>query len=247
MLVGVSLAAEEAFLFARPERDANRAARLGFERGENAHDLERDDGACAVIGRAGPGDPAIEVAADHHDFIFQLGIGAGNFGNGVEAVFVVAGEFGFDVHLDRYGNVVLEQAEDAAVAFDLRDDDREGNRGVAFVRSAAHRGAVVVEDDASAAAVFAIAARDDDAGGFFLGEERQDFAGQRDALHVALDARLHVGVAVFERIGFELFECLFRRSVRRTLCRRSELRASPRAEQFCRRACPCISRGRIRR
>jgi hypothetical protein len=35
-------------------------------------------------------DPRIEMASDHHHFVFQFGIGAGNFGDGVEAVFMVA-------------------------------------------------------------------------------------------------------------------------------------------------------------
>ena len=53
----------------------------------------------------------------------SVGIGAGDFGDGVEAVLVVAGEFGFDVHLDGDGDVGLEEAVDAAVAFDGHDDD----------------------------------------------------------------------------------------------------------------------------
>ena len=31
------------------------------------------------------------MAADHHQFVFQLGIGAGNFSDGVKAVLVIAG------------------------------------------------------------------------------------------------------------------------------------------------------------
>ena len=71
-------------------------------------------------------------------------------------------------------HVVLEQAEDAAVALDLRHDDGKWNGGVAMIRSAAEGRAVVVEDDAGTAAVFAVAAGDDDAGDFFFGEERKD-------------------------------------------------------------------------
>ena len=46
------------------------------------------------------GRPGVEVAADHDHLILQLGIGAGNFGDGVEAMLVIAGELGVDVHLD---------------------------------------------------------------------------------------------------------------------------------------------------
>jgi hypothetical protein len=70
MLRGVALAAEEAFFFAGPKRDADCATRLGFQRSEDAHHFEGDDGACAVVGGAGARDPAIEMAADHDDFVF---------------------------------------------------------------------------------------------------------------------------------------------------------------------------------
>ena len=57
---------------------------------------------------------------------FSSRIGAGNFGDGVEAVFVIAGELGLDVHFEGHGNVGFEEAVDAAVIFDR--GDRERNR-----------------------------------------------------------------------------------------------------------------------
>ena len=78
----------------------------------------------AIVRGAGACDPAVEMAANHDDLFFQVGIGAGNFGDGVEAVLVVAGEFGFDVYLHRDGDMRLEQPVDAAVALNGHDEDR---------------------------------------------------------------------------------------------------------------------------
>jgi hypothetical protein len=176
----VAARAEEAFFFAGPQSDADGAAGLDVERGEDAHDFHGDDGACAVVGSAGAGDPAVEMAADHDDLIFEVRIGAGDFGDGVVAVLVVAGEFGFDVHFDGDGHVRLEEAEDAAVAFDGHDDGGDFHFVAADVGSAAHGGAVVVEDGAAgAAAVAGVAGGTDDAGDFFVGEELDELVGRR--------------------------------------------------------------------
>ena len=59
MLVDVALGAEDALLFAGPESDANGAAWLEVEGFEDADGLHGDDGACAVVGGAGAGDPAV--------------------------------------------------------------------------------------------------------------------------------------------------------------------------------------------
>ena len=83
-------------------------------------------GARAVVGCAGAGDPAIEMAADHDDLVLQLGIGAGDLGDGVEAMLVVAGELGLDVHLERDGHVVLQQPREPVVVLDHHDG--VGNR-----------------------------------------------------------------------------------------------------------------------
>ena len=93
------------------------------------------------------------MTSDHHDLVLQFGIGSGNFGNGVEAVLVVSSELGFDVHLDRDGNVVLEQPKDAAVALNLGNHYGKGHSRIAVIRSPAECGAVVVKEDAGASAV----------------------------------------------------------------------------------------------
>ena len=103
MLSAVALRSEQSLFFAGPERDADGATRLDSERFQDAHGFHRYDGSCSVIGGAGSGDPAIKMAAEHHNLVLQLRIGAGDFGDGVIGVFVFAGEFGIDIDLDAYG------------------------------------------------------------------------------------------------------------------------------------------------
>ena len=146
----VALRSEQSLLFAGPQRDANGAARLDVERLQDAHGFHGDDGAGAVVGCAGAGDPAIEVAAEHDDLIFQLGIGAGNFGDGVEAVLVLAGEFGFDVDFDADGHVGLGEPIETAVALDRGHHHGNLDALVGEVGSAAEGGAVVVKECAAA-------------------------------------------------------------------------------------------------
>ena len=67
-----------------------------MQRGEDAHRFHGDNRACAVIGSARTGDPAIQMSADHHHLVFQVGIGAGDLRDGVVALFVVAREFSVD-------------------------------------------------------------------------------------------------------------------------------------------------------
>ena len=64
------LRAEQSFLFAAPEREANRAARLRADRFENARRLEHRGRAVGVVRRAGRGMPRVEMAAEHHHFVF---------------------------------------------------------------------------------------------------------------------------------------------------------------------------------
>src|SRR6202050_3215934 len=60
----VTARSKKTLLFAAPESNANCTAGLHVQRGEDAHDLHRGDGASAVIGGSGAGNPAIEMAAD---------------------------------------------------------------------------------------------------------------------------------------------------------------------------------------
>ena len=69
MLLDVGLSADEADLLAAPDRDADRAARMRADRLQNAHRLDRGDGAVGVVGRAGRGWQRIEMRADEHDLV----------------------------------------------------------------------------------------------------------------------------------------------------------------------------------
>ena len=170
VLLHVALRAVEPLLFAGPQGDADGAARLEVERLEDADGLHGDDGAGTVVGGSGAGDPAIEVAADHDDLVLELGIGAGDLGDGVEAVFVVAGELGLDVDFERDGHVGLGRRE-AIVVLDHHDGVGNLDGVLGLLRVAGEVGTVVVEDDAGAAAVAAIAGGRDDGDDAFIHEE----------------------------------------------------------------------------
>ncbi len=73
------------------------------------------------------------MAAHHHHFIFQLGVGAGNLGDGVETVLVIAEELGIHIHLDVTGTLRFQQAIYAAIAFDGHHHDWKRYGMVALV------------------------------------------------------------------------------------------------------------------
>ena len=165
MLLHIAVGTKFSLLFARPQAHANRAPRLHVQRIQNAHHFHRHDRSRAVVGRAGRGGPRIEVPADHHDFIFQLRIGAGNFGDRVEAVLVIAGEFRFHIHLDGDRHVRFQQPVDAAITFNRHDDDGKRLGVLALVGEPAHAATAIVENrSAGSAVVAAIAAGDHDSG-----------------------------------------------------------------------------------
>src|SRR5262249_24601703 len=83
MLVDVSARSDQSLLFAAPQSDADRAARLDAERLNDPHDLHRDSRSRAIVRGAGSRMPRIEMAADHHDLVLQ--IGAGDFGDHIVA------------------------------------------------------------------------------------------------------------------------------------------------------------------
>ena len=194
VLLHVALRAVEALLLAGPERDADRPARLEVQRLQDADGLHRDDGAGAVVGGSGAGDPAVEMAADHDDLVLQFGIGAGDLGDGVEAVLVVAGELRLDVDLERDRHVGLGEVREAVVVLDHHHGVRNRDGVLGLLRVAGEVGAVVVEDDAGAAAVATVAGGRDDGDDAFIHEHLQGLlakALQARALGQALlDGRL---------------------------------------------------------
>src|SRR5215469_13838661 len=65
----VSAGTEQTLLFAAPQGDTYRAARLYAHGAKNAHRLKRDDRSGAVVGRSRARDPGVEMASQHHDLI----------------------------------------------------------------------------------------------------------------------------------------------------------------------------------
>ncbi len=80
VVADVTAGTEDALLLASPERDTDGAARLQVKSGQDTHGFDRDDGTGAVVRGACAGDPAIEVASEHHDLVFECWIRAWNFG-----------------------------------------------------------------------------------------------------------------------------------------------------------------------
>ena len=70
--------------------------------------------------------PRVEVRADHHDFVGL--VGAGNFGDDVEAVRIAVVEHVVDLHLQRDRNLLLERPGHAAVVLDGEDHLRRDRR-----------------------------------------------------------------------------------------------------------------------
>jgi hypothetical protein len=179
MLLYVALRAKESLFFAGPQGDANGAARLDVKRLQNAHRFHGNDGAGAVVGGSGAGDPAVEMAAQHHDLVFQLRVGAGNLSDGIKSVLVLAGEFGFDIDLDTDGGMGLREPVKAAIALDGRNDDGDFDTMIREIGRAAERSAIVVKEGSSgAAAVGSVAAGLDDRCHFLVGEELRDLVDQ---------------------------------------------------------------------
>src|SRR5579863_8613492 len=102
------------------------------------------------------------MSADHDHFVFQLRVRAGNFGDGVESVFVVTREFRIDIEFDANGNASFQEAVNAAVVFDGGDGNRQSVCVFTLIDEPAEAGAGVVEDGAAgAAAISAVAAGGD--------------------------------------------------------------------------------------
>ena len=195
VLLDVAEGAEEAFFFAGPEGDADGAFGLDVESLEDAHGLHGDDGAGSIVRGSGAGDPGVEVAADHDDLVLEFGVGAGDLGDGVKAVLVVAGELGVDVDFEGHWDVVDGEAGEAVVVLDHHDRVGDGD-GVLFgLGVAGEVGAVVIEDDAGASAAAAVSGGGDDGCGI-LRKDDLDQGGALGLLAHALGDELLAGLAV---------------------------------------------------
>ena len=126
MLRHPRLRAVQSFLLAAPEREADRAARLRADRSENARRLEHRRGAVCVVRCARRGVPRIEMGADHHDLVAQLGIGAGNLRDDVVAARVLGEVAPLDVDADLHGNAIFEKSNEVVVVLASHDDRWHG-------------------------------------------------------------------------------------------------------------------------
>src|SRR5271167_4580475 len=133
VLLHIAIGAELALYFAGPEADANGAPGLHLESGQDTHDFHGDYAARAIVGCARGRGPGIEVSAEHNDFVFQLGVRAGNFGDGIKAVFVISGESCVNVEFNAYGDAGFQETIDAAVVFNRGDRDGQGIRMFALI------------------------------------------------------------------------------------------------------------------
>ena len=93
------------------------------------------------------------MSADHYDFVFQIGIGSRNFGDGIESVLVIAKVFHVDIQFDVDRHIRLEQPKHTSIVLDRHHDHWHGIRMLAFVGGPAQ--AAIVEDRAAGAAVVA--------------------------------------------------------------------------------------------
>src|ERR1700729_2989912 len=148
------------------------------------------------------------MAADHHHFVLQRRIGPRNFRNRVEAMLVVSSELGFNVHLERYRNVVLDQTKHPAVALNLRHHYRKWDRRISVICCAAEIGAIVVEDNPGASSVDSVAAGYNHGDDLFRGQERNQLTEKLVSFDSAFVTRLHRRLLAFERKRFQLLEVL---------------------------------------
>src|SRR5258706_14082914 len=98
MLGDIAVRAEETFLLAAPESDADRSLRGDADRFQNAHRLHGYDRPRAVVGRARAAGPGVEMAAGHD--ALALLVGAGDLGDRVVGVLVLIVVRRLAVHLE---------------------------------------------------------------------------------------------------------------------------------------------------
>ncbi len=75
---------------------------------QDAHHLEHDRDTVGVVSRAEPGMPGVDVRADHHHLIPELGIGAGDLTHDVVGIGVAIEEVRLHVDPQLHWHVVLQ-------------------------------------------------------------------------------------------------------------------------------------------
>src|SRR6266568_5064540 len=193
MLFHITFGAEKPLLLAGPKGNADGATRFDVKCLQNTHRFHGYDSAGAVIGGPGACNPAIEMATYHDDLFFQFGVGAGNLSDGIESVFMLAGESGFNIDFDADGHMSLSEPVKATIAFNRGHHHGHFHAPFSNVRSAAERGAVVVKKCApGTTAILAVSARLDNCGYLFFSEELCNLVDQLLAFDVSLETSLHL-------------------------------------------------------
>ena len=144
MLAHVGARAEQPLFLPRPEGDADGASGLGADGLEDAHGFERDGDAGGVVAGVGAGVPRVEVRAQHHDFVRE--VGARNLAHQVLGLLNHVADAVADLHLDLDREAALEDAVHPVVV--LRGHGDDGGRG----QHAGARPAVVAGSGAREAA-----------------------------------------------------------------------------------------------
>ena len=158
MLLDVSERAEESFLFAAPQRDANRAPRPHADRLQDPRRLHHHRAADRVVGGACRRVPRVEVSAEHDDLV--LLVRARDLRDRVVRRVPLRIRPVDDVEFEAHRRAIGEDPRDAAVVLVAHDDGGHGLRDV--VR------AVVERDDLAVRAAGVVDAR----GRLVLDEER---------------------------------------------------------------------------
>src|SRR5215831_9410916 len=116
------------------------------------------------------------MATDHDEFILEFGIRSWNFGDGVEAVLVIAGELSVDVEFNGDRNIGSQEPVNAPVILNSSNRDRQRIAAILLVDHPAKACAGVVEHGAAGATVVAaVAAGGEHGEGLFGSEEFADF------------------------------------------------------------------------
>src|SRR5580704_4038958 len=124
------------------------------------------------------------MPTDHDNFVLQLRISPRDLGDGVEAVFVIAGELYIDIHLNGDWDVGFKQPIDAPVVFDCRDYNWNRLNVLALIAEPSQAAAAVNKDrSARAAAIPAVAARENHCQRMLLGQKLRNLLPQLKSFH----------------------------------------------------------------
>src|SRR5713101_6806419 len=88
VLLHIAVRAKFTLFLPSPECNPDHAPRLYLESIQNPHDFHCHHGPGSIISRPGCRSPRIQMSPEHHQFILDLGVCAGNFCNSVDSVLV---------------------------------------------------------------------------------------------------------------------------------------------------------------